>query len=69
MQSVHIPHDAIIQDYVNIAPMTVLAGITTILKYASIGMGVTINQYSVIGQYSMLAMGSAVVKNVKPFSI
>jgi UDP-N-acetylglucosamine acyltransferase len=69
MQSVHIPHDAIIQDYVNIAPMTVLAGITTILKCASIGMGVTINQYSVIGQYSMLAMGSAVVKNVKPFSI
>ena len=69
MQSVHIPHDAILQDKVNIAPMSVLAGITTLLKGASIGMGVTIHQHSIIGHYSMLGMGSAVVKNVKPFSI
>lgn len=69
MQSVHIPHDAILQDKVNIAPMSVLAGITILLKGASIGMGVTIHQHSVIGHYSMLGMGSAIVKNVKPFSI
>lgn len=69
MQSVHIPHDAILADDVVITPMCVLAGLTNILKGANIGMGVTIHQYSVIGHYSLAAMGSAVTKNIKPFSI
>ncbi|MAO65706.1 MAG: hypothetical protein CL666_11985 [Balneola sp.] len=69
MQSVHIPHDAILGDDVVITPMCVLAGMTNILKGANIGMGVTIHQYSVVGHYSLAAMGSAVTKNIKPFSI
>lgn len=68
MQSVHIPHDAIIEDDVVITPMCVLAGITTLKKGANIGMGATISQYCVIGQYSIVAMGATVTKNVKPFS-
>jgi UDP-N-acetylglucosamine acyltransferase len=69
MQSVHIPHDAILHDNVVVTPMCVLAGITEILEGANIGMGATIHQYSVIGQYTLVAMGSAVNKNVKPFSV
>jgi len=69
MQSVHIPHDAVLQDDVVITPMCVLAGITNILKGANLGMGCTIHQYSVIGHYSLVAMGSALTKNIKPFSI
>ncbi|MFM8316455.1 MAG: hypothetical protein ACKOA8_19415 [Deltaproteobacteria bacterium] len=69
MQSVHIPHDAIIQDDVVITPMCVLAGITTILRGANLGMGVTVNQNSVIGHFSFIAMGSALTKNIRPFSI
>jgi UDP-N-acetylglucosamine acyltransferase len=69
MQSVHIPHDAVLQDDVVITPMCVLAGITNILKGANIGLGVSIHQYAVIGQYSLISMGSPVIKNVKPFSI
>jgi len=68
MQSVHIPHDAILQDNVVITPMCVLAGITTILKAANIGMGCSIHQYSIVGHYSLIAMGSALVKNVRPFT-
>lgn len=68
MQSVHIPHDAIIEDKVVITPMVVLAGITQILEGANIGMGATVNQYSIVGQYSIIATGSATMKNVKPFS-
>lgn len=68
MQSVHIPHDAIIEDKVVITPMVVLAGITRILAGANLGMGCTVNQYTVIGQYSIVATGSATMKNVKPFS-
>lgn len=68
MQGVHIPHDAQISNKVVITPMCVLAGITKILEGANLGMGCTINQYSVIGHYSIVAMGAAVMMNVKPFS-
>ncbi|MBQ2912603.1 MAG: hypothetical protein IJE52_02790 [Bacteroidales bacterium] len=68
MQSVHIPHDAHVYDKAVITPMCVLAGITKVLEGANIGMGCTINQYTIIGQYSIAATGSAVMKNIKPFS-
>jgi UDP-N-acetylglucosamine acyltransferase len=68
MQSVHISHDTIIQDKVVITPMVVLGGITKILTGANLALGVTINQYCVIGQYSIVGAGAAAVKNVKPFS-
>ena len=68
MQSVHISHDSNIMDKVVITPMCVLAGLSKILEGANLGMGCTINQYSVIGQYSIIATGSAVMKNVRPFS-
>lgn len=68
MQSVHIPHDAIIENKVVITPMCVLAGITRILEGANLGMGSSLNQYCIIGQYSIVATGAPVMKNVKPFS-
>jgi UDP-N-acetylglucosamine acyltransferase len=68
MQSVHIPHDAIIEDNVVITPMCVLAGITRIMKGANLGMGSTVTQYCVVGQYSILATGASAMKNIKPFS-
>lgn len=68
MQSVHIPHDAKIGDKTVFTPMVVLAGITKVLEGANLGMGCSINQRCVIGQYSIVAQGAAVVKNVKPFS-
>lgn len=68
MQSVHVPHDALIEDKVVITPMVALAGITRILEGANLAMGATISQYCVVGQYSIVATGAAVLKNVKPFS-
>lgn len=68
MQSVHIPHDAHIYDKVVITPMCVLGGISKILEGANLGMGCSINQYTVVGQYSIAATGAPVMKNIKPFS-
>lgn len=68
MQSVHIPHDALIEDKVVITPMVSLAGITRILEGANLAMGATVSQYCVVGQYAIVATGAAVLKNVKPFS-
>ena len=69
MQSVHVPHDAIIDDDVVITPMVVMGGITHIMTGANLGISSSIHQYSVIGAYSLVGMGSAVTKNVRPFSI
>lgn len=68
MQSVHIPHDAIVHDKVVITPMVVLGGITNILTGANLGMGCTINQYCVVGQYSIVGTQAPLMKNLKPFS-
>ena len=68
MQSVHIPHDAHIYDKAVITPMCVLGGISKILEGANLGMGCSINQYTIVGQYSIAATGAPVMKNIRPFS-
>ena len=68
MQGVHLSHDNILQDHVVITNQCVLGGIEKILEGANLGMGCTINQYTIIGQYSMVATGAPCMKNVKPFS-
>ena len=68
MQGVHLSHDNILQDHVVVTNQCVLGGIAKILEGANLGMGCTINQYTIIGQYSMVATGAPCMKNVKPFS-
>jgi UDP-N-acetylglucosamine acyltransferase len=65
---VHIPHDAIIEDYAVITPMVSMGGIVRIMYGANLALGCTVHQYSVIGSYSITAMGSTIIKNIKPFS-
>lgn len=68
MQGVHLSHDNILKDHVVITNHCVVGGIAKILNGADLGMGCTINQYSVIGHYSIVATGAPCMKNVKPFS-
>jgi UDP-N-acetylglucosamine acyltransferase len=68
MQSVHIPHDAIIHDDAVITPMVVMAGIVTVLKGATLAIGSSVHQHSVVGHYSIVGMGSVLTKNVRPFA-
>lgn len=68
MQSVHVPHDAILHDDVVVTPMVVMAGIVNILQGATLAIGCSVHQNSVIGHYSIVAMGSAISKNVRPFA-
>jgi len=68
MQSLHIPHDVKIEDDVVVSPHVALGGHSHVMRGANVGMGANVHQFSVIGPYSMVAMGSAVVKNVKPFA-
>ena len=68
MQSVHVPHDATLEDQVVLTPMVVLGGLARVLKGANLAMGCTVHQYITIGQYSIVATGAAAIRNVKPFS-
>lgn len=68
MHGVHVPHDAELEDGVVLTPSCVLGGIATLMRHATIGMGATVHQHSIIGPYSMTATGSAATKNIKPFS-
>jgi UDP-N-acetylglucosamine acyltransferase len=68
MQGVHIPHDAILQDKVVVTPNVVLAGITQIMQGANLGMGCTVNQYVVVGAYSIVGTQAPLMKNLKPFA-
>lgn len=67
MQSVHVPHDAVINDDVVITPMVVMGGIVNILQGANLAVGCSVHQYSVVGHYSIVSMGSSLTKNVRPF--
>lgn len=68
MQSVHVPHDAILYDDVVVTPMVVMGGIVRILPGANLAVGCSLHQYTVIGDYSIVAMGATATKNVLPFS-
>lgn len=68
MQSVHIPHDAILEDHVVITPMVAMGGIVHLMEGANLALGVSVHQRTVIGAYSIVAAGAVTMKNVKPFS-
>ena len=68
MQGVHLSHDNILKDHVVITNPCVIGGIAKLLDGCDLGMGCTINQYSTIGHYCIVATGAPCMKNVKPFS-
>lgn len=68
MQSVHVPHDAIIEDHVVITPMVVMGGIVHIMEGVNLGISSSVHQYGVVGPYAILGMGAPALKNIRPFS-
>lgn len=68
MQGVHLSHDNLLKDHVVVTNQCVIGGIAKLLDGCDLGMGCTINQYTTIGHYSIVATGAPCMKNVKPFS-
>ncbi len=68
MNGVVISHDVHINDNVVVCASTSTGGLTKMLKGSYIGLGGTTNQYTVLGQYSIVATNCACMKNVRPFS-
>lgn len=67
----HIPHDAILGNYITIANSVQMGGHTIIDDYCNIGLNSTIHQFSHLGEGSMLGMGCIVPKNksIEPYTI
>jgi len=68
MSSAHVGHDCHITDNIVMAPHSVIAGHVSISEYAFISGLVAIHQFVNIGQYTMLAGCSKVVKDIPPFT-
>ena len=69
MCNTHIPHDAILGDKVVITSGTNMAGFVRIMNNTTIGLNVCIHQYTTIGSFVMVGMGSVVTKDIPPFSL
>lgn len=68
MTYANISHNSDIRDNVKIASNVQMGGYTTICKNAYIGMSAVIHQFTVIGPYCMVGMGSVVTKNISTAS-
>lgn len=67
--SVYIPHDGIIEDNVTIANSCAIGGHSVIMQGANLGFSVTVHQFTTIGPYCMVGMGSVVLEDLAPFCV
>lgn len=65
----HISHDTKIFDNVNLANNCQIGGYSTILNDTNVGLSTVIHQYSTIGSYCMIGMGSVVIRDISPFLV
>jgi UDP-N-acetylglucosamine acyltransferase len=69
MSGVHISHDCIIGDGNTLSHKVILAGECNVMNRVNMGSGSMAHQGSVIGSYSMIGMGSVVVKDICPYLV
>jgi UDP-N-acetylglucosamine acyltransferase len=65
----HVGHDVVIDDAVTLSPNVTLGGHTHVHRGATIGIGAMTHQFSTVGAYAMIGMGSVVTKDVSPFTL
>jgi UDP-N-acetylglucosamine acyltransferase len=68
MNQSYIAHDCSLAKGVILSSNVCLAGKVHLLNGCNLGMGVLVHQYSTIGAFCMIGMGSVVTKDVLPFS-
>ncbi|AGK60085.1 Acyl-(acyl carrier protein)--UDP-N-acetylglucosamine O-acyltransferase [Archaeoglobus sulfaticallidus PM70-1] len=66
---VHLGHDVILGNNVTLSNNTQIGGHSTIKDNVITGLNTCIHQYTTLGAYSMIGMGSIVVKDVPPFVV
>jgi UDP-N-acetylglucosamine acyltransferase len=69
LSEVHVGHDVYIGNNVIFYPRIIQAGYSIFLDNSNVGMGATIQQKCVIGQYSMVGGNNMITKNVFPYFV
>jgi UDP-N-acetylglucosamine acyltransferase len=69
MDHCHIAHDSVVHDGVTISPNVVFAGHTHVHEGATVGISVVTHQFSTIGAFAMVGMGSVITRDVQPFCV
>jgi len=65
----HVSHDTRLENNVILSNNIQIGGFTVIQKFANVGLSSIVHQFSTIGAYSMLGMGTIVSKDIPPFLI
>jgi UDP-N-acetylglucosamine acyltransferase len=69
MTKSHVPHDAILGNFVTVSSAAVIGGHSIIGDGANIGLSAVLHQFSVVGAGSMIGMGSVSKGAILPFSL
>lgn len=69
MDHCHIAHDVLIDDEVTLSPNITIGGHSHVLRGANMGIQSMCHQFSTIGAYAMVGMGSVVTKDIPPFAL
>jgi UDP-N-acetylglucosamine acyltransferase len=64
-----VGHDSVLQNFVTLANAVQLGGHTSVWSWVNLGIGAVVHQRVHVGPGAMVGMGSAVVKDVEPFSV
>lgn len=64
MKGAHVAHDCIVESGVTMCNDVALGGHVHVMRCATLGFGVLVHQYQVIGSYSMLGAGAVVPKKI-----
>ncbi|MEZ5450740.1 MAG: acyl-ACP--UDP-N-acetylglucosamine O-acyltransferase [Thiolinea sp.] len=69
MAYVHLAHDCIVGNHTIFANNTTLAGHVDIRDYAILGGFTLVHQFCVVGEYAFTGMGSALGKDLPPYTM
>ena len=63
-----VEHDVILEDFVEMAPGTIIGGGASVLSGAYVGLGASVRDHITIGRDAFVAMGAVVICDVAPGS-
>ena len=61
----HLSHDSILEDKVTVSCSVLIGGESYVMTGANLGLGSICHQYSVIGSYAMVGMGTVITKRTE----
>ena len=61
----HVGHDCILEDKVNLSCNVLIGGHSYLMEGCNFGLGAVCHQFSIIGAYSMVGMGTFITKNTQ----